>query len=120
MAQIFLEPEGRNTPELYVQGFSTGLPERCGHADRRRGYGRTDKLRVESSNTREREQGNALGALLPDRLPSAAAALVNHLAVLIPLKCCHSLTPRRLQLALLRTLPGLEHVKILRAAYAVR
>ena len=51
-AQIFLEPEGRDTPELYVQGFSTGLPE-------------------------------------------------------------------RLQLALLRTLPGLEHVKILRAAYAV-
>ena len=26
--QIFLEPEGRNTPEIYVQGFSTGLPER--------------------------------------------------------------------------------------------
>ncbi|KXZ56465.1 hypothetical protein GPECTOR_1g416 [Gonium pectorale] len=26
--QIFLEPEGRNTPEMYVQGFSTGLPER--------------------------------------------------------------------------------------------
>ena len=26
--QIFLEPEGRDTPELYVQGFSTGLPER--------------------------------------------------------------------------------------------
>jgi tRNA uridine 5-carboxymethylaminomethyl modification enzyme len=26
--QIFLEPEGRTTPELYVQGFSTGLPER--------------------------------------------------------------------------------------------
>eukprot|EP00873_Tetraselmis_striata_P040718 jgi/Tetstr1/460982/TSEL_006134.t1 len=26
--QVFLEPEGRNTPELYVQGFSTGLPER--------------------------------------------------------------------------------------------
>jgi len=26
--QIFLEPEGRSTPELYVQGFSTGLPER--------------------------------------------------------------------------------------------
>ncbi|KAK2656290.1 hypothetical protein Ddye_009342 [Dipteronia dyeriana] len=26
--QIFLEPEGRNVPELYVQGFSTGLPER--------------------------------------------------------------------------------------------
>lgn len=26
--QIFLEPEGRNTPELYVQGFSTGLPEK--------------------------------------------------------------------------------------------
>ena len=25
--QIFLEPEGRDTPELYVQGFSTGLPE---------------------------------------------------------------------------------------------
>ncbi|KAK4406318.1 tRNA uridine 5-carboxymethylaminomethyl modification enzyme MnmG, partial [Sesamum angolense] len=25
--QIFLEPEGRNVPELYVQGFSTGLPE---------------------------------------------------------------------------------------------
>ncbi|GBG74271.1 hypothetical protein CBR_g18682 [Chara braunii] len=25
--QIFLEPEGRTTPELYVQGFSTGLPE---------------------------------------------------------------------------------------------
>ncbi len=25
--QIFLEPEGRNTPEIYVQGFSTGLPE---------------------------------------------------------------------------------------------
>ena len=26
--QIFLEPEGRDTPEIYVQGFSTGLPER--------------------------------------------------------------------------------------------
>ena len=26
--QIFLEPEGRHTPEIYVQGFSTGLPER--------------------------------------------------------------------------------------------
>lgn len=25
--QIFLEPEGRTVPELYVQGFSTGLPE---------------------------------------------------------------------------------------------
>ncbi|NBR44994.1 MAG: tRNA uridine-5-carboxymethylaminomethyl(34) synthesis enzyme MnmG [Synechococcaceae bacterium WB5_2B_268] len=26
--QIFLEPEGRHTPEIYVQGFSTGLPEK--------------------------------------------------------------------------------------------
>ena len=25
--QIFLEPEGINTPEIYVQGLSTGLPE---------------------------------------------------------------------------------------------
>ncbi|MGK7908023.1 MAG: tRNA uridine-5-carboxymethylaminomethyl(34) synthesis enzyme MnmG [Synechococcus sp.] len=25
--QIFIEPEGRNIPELYIQGFSTGLPE---------------------------------------------------------------------------------------------
>jgi tRNA uridine 5-carboxymethylaminomethyl modification enzyme len=25
--QIFIEPEGRDTPELYIQGFSTGLPE---------------------------------------------------------------------------------------------
>ena len=25
--QIFLEPEGRNTSEVYVQGFSTSLPE---------------------------------------------------------------------------------------------
>ncbi|MBM0740743.1 tRNA uridine-5-carboxymethylaminomethyl(34) synthesis enzyme MnmG [Phormidium sp. CLA17] len=25
--QIFLEPEGRDSPEIYVQGFSTGLPE---------------------------------------------------------------------------------------------
>jgi tRNA uridine 5-carboxymethylaminomethyl modification enzyme len=26
--QIFIEPESRSTPELYIQGFSTGLPER--------------------------------------------------------------------------------------------
>ncbi|KAF2588809.1 hypothetical protein F2Q70_00039045 [Brassica cretica] len=25
--QIFLEPEGRDVPEIYVQGFSTGMPE---------------------------------------------------------------------------------------------
>ncbi|MDC0832937.1 tRNA uridine-5-carboxymethylaminomethyl(34) synthesis enzyme MnmG [Geitlerinema sp. CS-897] len=25
--QIFIEPEGRDFPELYIQGFSTGLPE---------------------------------------------------------------------------------------------
>ncbi|MFO7032385.1 tRNA uridine-5-carboxymethylaminomethyl(34) synthesis enzyme MnmG [Limnospira fusiformis CCALA 023] len=26
--QIFIEPEGRHIPELYIQGFSTGLPEK--------------------------------------------------------------------------------------------
>jgi tRNA uridine 5-carboxymethylaminomethyl modification enzyme len=26
--QIFIEPEGKDIPELYIQGFSTGLPER--------------------------------------------------------------------------------------------
>ncbi|TVQ45104.1 MAG: tRNA uridine-5-carboxymethylaminomethyl(34) synthesis enzyme MnmG [Gloeocapsa sp. DLM2.Bin57] len=26
--QIFIEPEGRYIPELYIQGFSTGLPEK--------------------------------------------------------------------------------------------
>lgn len=25
--QIFIEPEGRDIPELYIQGFSTGMPE---------------------------------------------------------------------------------------------
>ncbi len=25
--QIFIEPEGRDLPELYIQGFSTGMPE---------------------------------------------------------------------------------------------
>ncbi|MFQ3678916.1 MAG: tRNA uridine-5-carboxymethylaminomethyl(34) synthesis enzyme MnmG [Pseudanabaenaceae cyanobacterium] len=50
--QIFIEPEGRDIPELYIQGFSTGMPE-------------------------------------------------------------------NIQLAMLRSLPGLERCQMLRAAYAV-
>ena len=50
--QIFIEPEGRDIPELYIQGFSTGLPE-------------------------------------------------------------------KLQLAMLRSLPGMEHCRMMRPAYAV-
>ena len=27
VTKFFIEPEGRDIPELYIQGFSTGLPE---------------------------------------------------------------------------------------------
>lgn len=55
----------------------------------------------------------------PPRPPSKSLVALNQHTARSLCPPLHFLPPSRLQLALLRTLPGLEHVKILRAAYAV-
>ncbi|CAI5998969.1 unnamed protein product [Closterium sp. NIES-65] len=87
--QIFLEPEGRTVPELYVQGFHSDLPERL--------------------------QRRALLRSLPglERCSMLRPAYTVEFDYLLAYQC------QRLQLALLRSLPGLERCSMLRPAYAV-
>jgi len=45
--QVFLEPEGKNTNEIYIQGMSTGLPENL----QKKHYKNYSRIRIFENNT---------------------------------------------------------------------